>query len=619
MAVAIDGTPANSLLPYANARQSIRIIGSGYNRFTEIEFPTIATNGDRGFGRVAADAVSADGTIIEVVVPDNAINGIVRIAGAPGAGLFLQITPTIRQVLPSDPSFAFDVPVEGTRVGLLGSGFVEGRTRVTYGGVFVYDNTISADVDVLDNFATLYTRNNGRLDLTVPERALAGPVRVETDGGSFAVNAVPIRAQALVELETIVANAAMGTPASLVLPSANTGQTITLTGFGFTTSSNVLFAGVAEDGTRGTIVVQPVTAAADGTQMTVVVPPLAVTGAVGIAGSSGSVVLQIVPTLNGIGTAVIIPGNLLRLAGSGIPEGGPGLGEEVTFTFGAGTVIDTSGSSGPDVFSALVAALEIDLTVPAGANGTTVTVTTAGGSATFAISDLAVSTVPAESQGAGALDGVGGTLVTAATVAVGPSTSTTITGRINTAPDVDLYRLLGAEAGGILSLSATGAQSTNARFRLFDANGNALSAVVSSFSRFVLPPAVGYYVGYSGNPTIDYSVVDGSGTVNATVGDYSLALRYSDPGATSLNAISSVASFGTPGNAGVPSANNGQPITIFGENLSGATRSLHFFQCRSSSRPRGSRSDAQLRFRRRRQHDRRGPGKRCDRADPVGR
>jgi len=40
------------------------------------------------FVRVQADAVSANGTIIEVVVPDQAVTGYVRISGAPGPGLF---------------------------------------------------------------------------------------------------------------------------------------------------------------------------------------------------------------------------------------------------------------------------------------------------------------------------------------------------------------------------------------------------------------------------------------------------------------------------------------------------------------------------------------------------
>ena len=125
MAVAIDGVPADATKPSANARQRIGIIGGGYNRFTEIEFPRVASDGQVGFVRVSADAVSADGTILEVVVPDEAVTGKVRIAGAPGDGIFLQVTPTIRSVLPADANFNFDAPLTGIRWGLLGSGLVK--------------------------------------------------------------------------------------------------------------------------------------------------------------------------------------------------------------------------------------------------------------------------------------------------------------------------------------------------------------------------------------------------------------------------------------------------------------------------------------------------------------
>ncbi|MEK7848442.1 MAG: hypothetical protein AAB270_05920, partial [Chloroflexota bacterium] len=122
MAVAIDGTPADPLKPSANARQRIRIIGSGYNRFTEVEFPRIDNGGSEGFVRVRADVGSADGTALEVVVPDEAVTGRVRVSGAPGSGVSLQVVPVIRPVLPADPSVNFDVPVTGPRWTLFGSG-----------------------------------------------------------------------------------------------------------------------------------------------------------------------------------------------------------------------------------------------------------------------------------------------------------------------------------------------------------------------------------------------------------------------------------------------------------------------------------------------------------------
>ena len=182
--------------------------------------------------------------------------------------------------MPADASFNFDNPIQGVRWGLLGSGLVEAGTTVTFGGIVINDNSSGNDVDVFGN----NFRANGRLDLTVPDRALAGPVKVETAGGSFQVNSIPIAEQTSVGLSSIAASAAQGTPANAAIASANAGQLITLQGFGFTTSSNIVFTGVAEDGTRSQIVVRP-SSVASSTQMTVVVPALAVTGPVTIAGA----------------------------------------------------------------------------------------------------------------------------------------------------------------------------------------------------------------------------------------------------------------------------------------------------------------------------------------------
>ena len=320
---AIDGHPADGSQASANARQKIRIIGSGYDLFTGIEFPQVPSGGEPGFVRVRADAVSSDGTMIEVVVPDTAVTGQVRISGAPGVGLYLQITPVIRPVLPADQIINFDVPVPGVRWGMFGSGFVEGRTKVTFGGVVMNDNSTSGEIDILDNSGSGYYRSNGRLDLTIPNGALAGPVRVETAGGWFQVDTIPIQAQASVGLSSMVSTATQGTPANSLLPSANTGQLITLNGFGLSGSSNIIFTAVAEDGTRGQIVVRP-NSVPNSTVMTVTVPVSAVSGPVTVAGSATSISLQIVPTLSGISAnALSSPGSSI-VGQSGFRKAGGG-------------------------------------------------------------------------------------------------------------------------------------------------------------------------------------------------------------------------------------------------------------------------------------------------------
>jgi hypothetical protein len=66
--------------------------------------------------------------------------------------------------------------------------------------------------------------------------------------------------------------------------------------------------------------------------------------------------------------------------------------------------------------------------------------------------------------------------------------------------------------------------------------------------------------------------VDGTGTINGTIGDYTLSIRYTDPSTTSLGAIVAAAGSGTPKTASIPSANTGQTITLQGQGFTSATR-----------------------------------------------
>ena len=247
----------------------------------------------------------------------------------------------------------------------------------------------------------------------------------------------------------------------------------------------------------------------------------------------------------------------------------------MTYSFGPGSVTDNSGSSGPDVFSASGIMLEVNLIVPALAAGSTVQVTTAGGSATLNLASVTTPTVAAEPQGNGAVDGVGNTLATAVDLAMGTNSLLTVTGRINTAPDVDMFHLVGATGGSILSLSATGAQAQFGYpyFRLFDDTGAELGSFFQNVTNFVLPIRNAYYLGYSGYPNTAYNAVTGAGTSNAfTAGDYSLNIRFSAPGATSLTGISATAASGNAAATNFASANTEQTITLQGSGFSAATR-----------------------------------------------
>src|SRR4029078_6284220 len=101
------------------------------------------------------------------------------------------------------------------------------------------------------------SEGGGWYQFVIPERTLAGPLRVDTAGGNFEVGTVPIDSQKSVGFTAIVASSITGTPTNAALPSANTGQVITLQGFGFTTTSNIIFQAVTHDGTRGVIGVRP--------------------------------------------------------------------------------------------------------------------------------------------------------------------------------------------------------------------------------------------------------------------------------------------------------------------------------------------------------------------------
>ena len=258
-------------------------------------------------------------------------------------------------------------------------------------------------------------------------------------------------------------------------------------------------------------------------------------------------------------------------AGQRVPEGGSDGGEQVTYTIGGVPVSDIGGASGPNVMSALGRVLAIALDTPIGASGATISVSTAGGSASLTLTDFIASTLAAEGQGSAATDGVGGTSATLQVLlSLAPSGALTVSGRLNTSNDVDLYRLDGAEAGALLSVSST--LSGSGHFRLFNEAGVQLGSG-SSLSRVLLPAAGAYYLGYTGFGNTVYNAVDGTATQNGfVINDYTLTLRYADPGATSLEAIVSVADSGTPTEAQVPSANTGETLTLNGNGFTSATR-----------------------------------------------
>ena len=149
--LANKGTPAVLTSPSANARQTIALVGSGFTLQTEIVFVTQPTLGpgipglaDTRATRVVTPAsVSADGTRMTVVVPDDAATGEVVVVGS-AASFFLQIVPTIENiVLPV--SFA-----TGQTLTMQGSGYIEGDVSIGVGGSELIDNGAFHGPDVVN-------------------------------------------------------------------------------------------------------------------------------------------------------------------------------------------------------------------------------------------------------------------------------------------------------------------------------------------------------------------------------------------------------------------------------------------------------------------------------------
>ena len=167
-----------------------------------------------------------------------------------------------------------------------------------------------------------------------------------------------------------MSEALVGTAADAEVASANTGQTITLQGRGFTTSTLVQFTARDDGGTDG-VLTRTGTPSADGNELTIAVPALARTGAVRVLGEADTFGLQVVPTLRALGGALAV-GETALLDGTGLVSGDVRVsvgGQEVRGT--TMTISDYGEHQQVHAF-----------TVPAGVGGaSSLRVTTAGGSA----------------------------------------------------------------------------------------------------------------------------------------------------------------------------------------------------------------------------------------------
>ncbi len=375
---ASSGTPRLTNVASANPGDRLTIFGSGLTSLTGVVFTATDSSGNLSERFVFPSFVSADGTLLDVVVPTDAVSGTVRLE-TESDGVFLLIVPTITDV----DQGAFDRFLGGS-LSIFGGGFTEGNTDVSLGGVTLTDVGPFEGVNV--GFG------NDDLSLTVPETAATGPISVTTFGGTSAPFGLT--------LDTITATAASGTAADSSQASANPGQTITLAGTGFDASTDVVFRISDSNGTEFERVVRPDTVNAGGTELTITVPTDAITSDIQIVGdqNAASIPLQIVPVVSDIDFRFVSGNSIfVRLTGNGFIEN-----HDTLFQLGDVQLIDRNSSNGPDVFSSNTI---VDFQVLAADNpyGAAIVTTAGGTSAPFTlpvtgITAVAASGTPANSE-----------------------------------------------------------------------------------------------------------------------------------------------------------------------------------------------------------------------------
>jgi hypothetical protein len=404
-------------------------------------------------------------------------------------------------------------------------------------------------------------------------------------------------------LSGITANAGSGTAAVSGIASANAGQTITLNGNNFLSSDQVVFTGINDNGDLLEIPVTPVVAA-DGNSMTVAVPAQAATGAVRLARENVGILLQVVPTLTHVDMNLngSFNGGGGSITGSGFAEG------LTTLNFGATKLIDTArDSSGMDVYSS---GHTVGFTVPNGAEGGPLSVTTPGGtSAAYALTFTGITSAAGSGTAANGgqaanagqaitINGTGldtttyvvfrivddngnkGQVVVHPTAAASDGTSATVTVPTNAVTGV--VRVVGDSTGhdvplqivpviASMTVTSVAADGSSANVTLHgsgfvDGNGSSYQ-----FGTTNIPDASGYYQG----PDVASSGTVVTLTVPLSAGAYGPVTVRTEGGVSAaihstmtLTVANATATSGTPANAALPSAVPGQTITLTGTGLS---------------------------------------------------
>lgn len=162
--VAEYGTPADPFLASVNVGQEMLIKGEGLTAESDVIFPVRNHLGVSGQLSVAVEPFTKDGTLGRVIVPPEAETGTVTLPD--DKQLVVQIVPHVTGITGG----------RGRATTLIGTGFIEGLTTVTFGAVPVVDGGPGID-DGIDVFSV-----NTRAAVTVPPGG-AAPVTATTPGG----------------------------------------------------------------------------------------------------------------------------------------------------------------------------------------------------------------------------------------------------------------------------------------------------------------------------------------------------------------------------------------------------------------------------------------------------
>ncbi len=402
-------------------------------------------------------------------------------------------------------------------------------------------------------------------------------------------------------LDGIATTATSGTPSNAGVASANTGQTITLTGNALLPSDQVVFSAADSNGRFYFQTVSPMSVAGDGSSLDVVVPIAATSGTVRLVRENRGIFLQVVPTLVDVdqGAGDSFQNGGVFLTGSGFADGA------MAINFGGSTFEDPNqGSSEFDVYSNnTVAGARVPVGVPTGP----ISVTTLGG--TSVPFGLAFTGIVASSDTGTAADGAEASanpgqsiilqgsnfdlstdvvflnsnasgvryeFVVRPTAVNGDGTELTVqvpleavTGPVRVVGDQNATEALLQIVPTISFADLTSLSISTASFRLSGSGFIENSDTLYTFGSESLLDTSGVVNVYNSNRTSDLSLPYSSGIFGAvtvtTAGGTSAAFS------VGLTEVDSVALSGTPANANEASANSGQAIDIVGSGLSTST------------------------------------------------